>query len=291
VYKRQIRVNIDKQKAQQNFIIIFFFFIIFLLAFVYYRFTHVKKLQNEKLINEQLQRVSEIKDQILMNTSHEFRTPLAGIIGLADCLRDELMGPQTDEAKENLALIAESGIRLTSLVDDIINFAQLKSGNFKISPKPVDVHRMVAEVITTCLPLLKGDSVTISNTLSPGQFIALVDEKRLVQILFNLVGNAVKYSNSGEIKITAEQTEQQIKISISDQGIGIPQDKLAFIFEYFEQIDASVSRTRQGSGLGLAIAKRLVELQGGSIWVESVLNEGSVFSFSLPRAVDNIIAT
>lgn len=284
-----IRANIEKQKAQQYFIIIFFLFVIFIIAFAYYRFTQTKKLYHEKLINEQLQRVNEIKDQILMNTSHEFRTPIAGMIGLADCLREELMGPQTDEAKENLLLIANSGKRLTSLVDDIINFAQLKSGDFEISAKPVDVHRLVEDVVISCKPLLNDDPVTINSTLLAGQFIALADDRRLVQILFNLVGNAIKYSDRGEIKIVAEQTEQQIIISISDHGIGIPQDKLGIIFEYFEQIDASASRTRQGSGLGLAITKRLVELQGGSIWVESVVEKGSVFSFSLPGAIDKNI--
>lgn len=278
-----IQINIEKEKTQKLIILIFSLLVILSIAFAYYRFAHNKKLQQEKLINEQLQSVNQLKDQILMNTSHEFRTPLTGIIGLAECLRDELMGAQTDEAKENLAMIVGSGRRLNELVDDILNFAQLKSGNFEINISPVDVYLSLIDVVTTCSPLLNEKSITINNTIKPGQFVALADEKRLVQILFNLIGNAIKYSNEGEIKITAEDIGERIKISISDQGIGIPQDKLEFIFEYFEQIDASSRRTQQGSGLGLAIVKKLVELQNGSISVKSILNEGSVFSFTLPK--------
>jgi len=281
-----IQINIEKQKNQKLIILIFSLLVVLSIAFAYYRFVHNKKLQQEKLINEQLQSINQLKDQILMNTSHEFRTPLTGIIGLAECLKEELMGPQTDESKQNLALIVDSGRRLNALVDDILSFAQLKSGNFEINISAIDIYKPIVDVVTTCAPLINGKSITINNTIQEGQFTAQADEKRLVQILFNLIGNAIKYSNQGEIKIFAEESDEQIKISISDQGIGIPEDKLEFIFEYFEQIDASSSRTQQGSGLGLAIAKRLVELQNGNIAVVSKLNEGSVFSFTLPRTIN-----
>lgn len=283
-----IQINVEKEKTQKLIILIFFLLITISIAFAYYRFVHNKKLQQEKLINEQLQSVNKLKDQILMNTSHEFRTPLTGIIGLAECLQEELMGPQSKESKENLALIVNSGRRLNSLVDDILNFAQLKSGNFEMYISTVNIHRLVADVVTTCSPLLLNKPITIRNNLQENRLFALADEKRLVQVLYNLIGNAIKYSNQGEISITAETDGDEIKINVSDEGIGIPADKLEFIFEYFEQLDASSSRTQQGSGLGLAITKKLIELQNGRISVESTLDKGSVFSFTLPIASEPV---
>jgi len=279
-----IRIKIEKEKTQKLIILIFFLLVTLSIAFAYYRFVHNKKLQQEKLINEQLQSVNKLKDQILMNTSHEFRTPLTGIIGLAECLQEELMGPQSEESKKNLALIVNSGRRLNSLVDDILNFAQLKSGNFEMYISTVDVYRLVTDVVTTCSPLLLDKPITICNNLQENSFFALADEKRLVQVLYNLIGNAIKYSNQGEINITAEANDDEIEIKVSDEGIGIPEDKLEFIFEYFEQLDASSSRTQQGSGLGLAITKKLIELQKGAITVNSILEQGSVFSFTIPKA-------
>lgn len=278
------QANIEKQRIQTNFIIVFFLLVIISLGFAYYRYTHGRKLKQEKLLNEQLQRLNEMKDQILMNTSHEFRTPLAGIIGLADCLKEEVMGPQTEEAKENLELIISSGNRLTSLVEDIINFAQLKSGNIKLNSKPVELNKIVNDVVATCTPLITGERLRINNHLSQDELIVYADEKRLSQILFNLIGNAIKYSNEGEITISAERNGQKIKVNVIDNGIGIPEDKIDSIFEDFEQIDGTTTRSHEGSGLGLAIVKRLVELHGGIIEVHSKLNQGSTFSFTLPTS-------
>ena len=278
------QANIEKQRIQTNFIIVFFLLVIISLGFIYYRYTHARKLKQEQILNEQLHHLNEVKDQILMNTSHEFRTPLAGIIGLADCLREEVMGPQTEEAKENLTLIINSGNRLTSLIEDIINFAQLKSGNIELNPTSVNLNKVVNDVVATCTPLITGERLIIQNQLNSDEVLVYADEKRLTQILFNLLGNAIKYSNEGEICISAEIGEQQIKINVSDNGIGIPEDKTDSIFEDFEQVDGSTTRDREGSGLGLAIVKRLVEMHGGQIEVQSKLNFGSTFSFTLPSA-------
>ncbi|WP_254174633.1 ATP-binding protein [Planktothrix pseudagardhii] len=237
-----------------------------------------------------LKRTDKLKDEFLANTSHELRTPLNGIIGIAESLIDGTTGQLTSATLSNLRMIVSSGRRLANLVNDILDFSKLKHKTLELQLKPVGLREVVEVVITLSQPLIDQKKLQIHNKISPLLPAVIADENRLQQIFHNLIGNALKFTDSGKIEITAQaisnSASQQLQITVSDTGIGIPEDKLERIFESFEQADGSTARIYGGTGLGLAITKQLIELQGGEIWVESTLNEGSQFHFTLPISLD-----
>lgn len=294
--------------------------------------------------NQELQRLDKLKDEFLANTSHELRTPLNGIIGLAESLIDGVSGPLTRQTKGNLAMIVASGRRLAALVDDIIDFSRLQHDRVDIQPRPVGVREAVEVVLTLSRPLAKQHKVQLVNAVSPKLPPVLADENRLQQILHNLIGNAIKFTDYGMVGISAQLVTQPdvyiaagpspefpsnsavalnaqqpvngngyvttlveplakcaisehtaepvlpaasqcyLAVTVSDTGIGIPEDQLDRIFEPFEQADGSNARVYGGLGIGLAVTKKLVELQGGTMQVISAVGVGSQFTFTLPMA-------
>jgi signal transduction histidine kinase/HPt (histidine-containing phosphotransfer) domain-containing protein len=245
-----------------------------------------KKIENEREVIQQLMQVDKLKDEFLANTSHELRTPLNGIIGLAESLIDGVAGKLPDSANHNLAMVVASGRRLADLVNDILDFSKLNNANIELFTKAIDLHAVVDIVVTLSQPLLAGKSVELINDVPKGLPPAQADEDRLQQILHNLLGNAIKFTEKGQVTITANQTATGLEVAVSDTGIGIAQDKFALIFESFEQVQGSAERSYGGTGLGLAVCKQLVELHGGWLSVDSELGEGSVFSFTLPTSKD-----
>lgn len=243
-----------------------------------------RKLERERATNEQLRRVDRLKDEFLANTSHELRTPLNGIIGLAESLMDGATGALNKECLSNLSMIASSGRRLAHLINDILDFSKLKNHDLELSKKPVQLQPIAEVVLTLLKPLVGSKPVTLHNEISTELPAVLGDENRLQQILHNLLGNAIKFTDSGEVRIWAQVNGNKIEVTVADTGIGIPEDKRTDIFRSFEQVDGSISRRYGGTGLGLAISRQLVELHGGSIWVESTLGQGSRFVFELPVA-------
>lgn len=229
-----------------------------------------------------LQSLDKLKDDFLANTSHELRTPLTGIIGLADSMLFTAGDRLEKEEIESLNLIAASGRRLASLVNDILDFSQLKRREVVLHESSIDLFELTSAVLVLSRPLVGGKNVEIVNQI-PGELPAvLADENRLQQVLYNLIGNAIKFTEQGLISIEAEQRDHFICVSVRDTGIGIPEDKLDMIFKSFEQVDSSISREYGGTGIGLAVAKQFVELHGGEIWVESEVSRGSVFFFTIP---------
>ena len=234
--------------------------------------------------NRELQRLDKLKDEFLANTSHELRTPLNGIIGLAESLLDGATGPLKDGTRKNLAMIVASGKRLASLVNDILDFAKLKNRTFELKTKPLDMHALADVVLTLSQSLVGHKSLRLINDTPPDLPLVQADENRVQQILLNLVGNAVKFTDSGTVTVTAEVRVDQLAITVADTGIGILEDKFGRIFESFEQADGSVTREYGGTGLGLTVSKQLVELHGGAIQVSSKVGQGSRFTFTLPLA-------
>jgi len=250
-----------------------------------------KELARERKVNERLRQVDKLKDNFLANTSHELRTPLHGIIGLAESSVADPSVKLTERMRLNLGMIIASGKRLASLVNDILDFSKLKTQHLAIQQKPIDMRVLVELVLKFSEPLLAGKSLILKNEIPADLSPIEGDENRLQQILHNLVGNAIKFTQSGEVKISAAQRNGMVEISVADTGIGISQDKQQDIFKSFEQVDASISREYGGTGLGLAITKSLVELHGGKIWVESEVGKGSVFNFTLPVSKDKAAKT
>ena len=267
--------------------------------------------------NEQMQRLDQLKDEFLANTSHELRTPLNGTIGIAESLLDEVAGPLNSQQRYNLNLIVQSCYRLNTLVNDILDFSKLRHKQITLKPRPVGIREAVDAVLNLCQSLVSRKNVQLINAISPQLPLAYADENRLQQILYNLVGNGIKFTEEGFVGISAvyscerepqlsseldlsltssPESDLNVKdeaadisqgyllITVSDTGIGIPLEKHESIFASFEQGDGSTAREYGGTGLGLAVTKQLVELHGGTVTLQSIVGKGSQFTFSLPVA-------
>ncbi|WDP91229.1 MAG: response regulator [Desulfobacter sp.] len=234
--------------------------------------------------NRRLRQLDRLKDEFLANTSHELRTPLTGIIGLSESLLDGSAGPVPPGAQKDLAMIIASGRRLASLVNDILDFSKLRHKDLKLKIRPVDLKSLTDVVLAISAPLTAGKPLALENRIPGGLPLALGDEDRIQQILFNLVGNAVKFTPEGHVAVTASVKDGLLETRVMDTGIGIPREKHGTIFESFEQVDGSSEREFSGTGLGLAVSKQLVELHGGTIGLASRPNAGSEFFFTLPTA-------
>lgn len=238
--------------------------------------------------NLDLQRSDKLKDEFLANTSHELRTPLHGIIGIAEALTDGATGPLPSETRKNLNMIVASGRRLSRLVDDILDFSKMKNKKLDLQLQAVDIHEIAQVVLVLSHPLVGRKQIQLVNTISPNLPLAQADSNRVQQILHNLIGNAVKFTEQGKIEISAKTVERKkgqesklwLAITVADTGIGIPSDKTTEIFESFEQLHGYSAP--MGTGLGLAVTRQLVRLHGGEIWVDSIVGEGSKFTFTLP---------
>jgi signal transduction histidine kinase/class 3 adenylate cyclase/ligand-binding sensor domain-containing protein/ActR/RegA family two-component response regulator len=260
-------------------------FIVSIWGFIYFRTQqHKRKLEEAQQLNKKLEQVDRLKDQFLANTSHELRTPLQGIIGLSESLNDGVAGKMNAESKDLLQMITTSGKRLSYLVNDILDFSKLKNNELALQLRPVDIHAAANIVLTLVRPLIKNKDLKLKNNVPRKLSLALADENRVQQIFQNLVGNAIKFTEKGTISISAEEEDSLLRITVSDTGIGIPEDKLESIFIAFEQADGSVARDYGGTGLGLSVTKQLVELHGGITKVQSTLNKGTDFIFTLPAS-------
>lgn len=247
--------------------------------------TKVKQLQlaSEREINRELKNLNNIKDSFLANTSHELRTPLNGIIGIAENLSDHFAG-KDEYAAHHLHLIASSGKRLANLINDILDYSKLANRNLELYQKPVDMHSLTHTVFTLLAPLAANKPVELINEISADAPLVIADENRLQQILINLVGNGIKYSDKGSVRVGMTVQDKTAEIHVADSGIGIPPDQFDKIFEAFSQIQSSNSRQYGGTGLGLAITRQLVELHGGQIRCENNPGGGSRFIFTLALA-------
>jgi two-component system sensor histidine kinase ChiS len=253
--------------------------------------------------NEDLKHLDQLKDEFLANTSHELRTPLNGIIGIAESLIEGATGELPQATRTNLSLIVSSGRRLSNLVNDILDFSRLRHKNLELQLNPIDLRAIVNVVLTLSQPLVTHKNLQLLNSIPDDFPPAEADENRLQQILHNLIGNAIKFTHSGTVEVKAQVVHgnehnqqstinnQQLAITVSDTGIGIPDDKLESIFESFEQAEGSTAREYGGTGLGLAVTKQLVQLHGGEISVKSKVGEGSRFTFTLPIYQGNVELT
>ena len=232
--------------------------------------------------NTELQALDKLKDEFLANTSHELRTPLNGIIGLAESLMDGVGGELPAPGINNLAMIVSAGRRLSNLINDILDFSKLQHQNIELQLRPVEIKTIVEIVIALSQPLINKKSIQLINGIETEIPLVNADENRLQQILLNLVGNAIKFTETGMVIVKAEVVDQEVALTVADTGIGIPTDKLERIFISFEQLEGASDRQYGGTGLGLAVTKQLVELHQGTIRVTSQVGVGSEFTFTLP---------
>lgn len=263
-----------------------FFFILFQAFALSLRFSQafsaVEKLSSElEENNKKLSMLDRVKDEFLANTSHELRTPLSGIIGLSEALLAGSGGKITPQASADLCMIANSAKRLSKLVNDILDFSRLENSDLLLKKKPVDLKSIGDLTIGVIRPLAQKKEIEIVNSISSQCQFVDGDEDRIIQILLNLIGNAVKFTEKGIIRITAEKNKDMIEIAVSDTGPGISPDNMEKIFKPFEQVVPSTASIG-GVGLGLSVSRHLVELHGGMLWAESSEGNGSVFRFTIP---------
>jgi len=268
---------------------------IYLLSFTSVLFFFVRtqqfRLKQEKKTSEGLTRLNKLKDEILANTSHELRTPLHGIVGLSESLLDGVAGHLPPKAESDLKIIVSSGLRMVNLVNDILDFSKLSKKELKLRQRPLDINIIVDIVMAISKPLSKEKDLQFINDIPANSSPVYADEDMVHQILSNLIGNAVKFTEKGAITVSSSLNNDFMVIHVSDTGIGIPSDQFDNLFEPFEQVDGSAERSFGGTGLGLAISKKLVDIHKGSIGVESEVGKGSRFWFSLPIASTELAET
>lgn len=247
-----------------------------------------EKEDAQTLAIENLHTADKMKDEFLANTTHELKTPLNGIIGIAESVMSGSTGEISTAQRTHLNMILTSGNRLLHLVNDILDSSQLTHHDISLQLESVDMKQIVDLVLRLSEPLIKERPIELCNDIPDKLPPVLGDVNRLQQIVHNLVGNAVKFTEKGRITVSASEIGNQMVLTVSDTGIGIPEEKQVSIFESFIQADASTSRRYGGTGLGLSITKQLVELHGGSIRVVSDPDIGSRFIFTLPLSRDPV---
>ncbi|MCP4571136.1 MAG: tetratricopeptide repeat protein [bacterium] len=242
----------------------------------------VATVEHERQVSTQLREIDQLKDEFLANTSHELRSPLMGITGLAQAMFEDPAVELPEKIRSDLEMIHMSGRRLGSLVEDILDYSKLQRGSSGFVLAPVEIRALTDVVLTLAGPLVGDKELELVNAVESDLPGVEADEARIHQILLNLVGNAIKCSENGTITVSASVADDELVVRVTDSGRGIEPGRLERIFDSSRLDDESVRSETGGNGLGLPISKHLVELHGGRIWVESEPGCGAVFSFTLP---------
>jgi signal transduction histidine kinase len=252
----------------------------------------VLAIQNAHLFSEieekgrQLEVASQHKSQFLANMSHELRTPLNAILGYTELILDEIYGTVPEKARAVLERVQSNGKHLLGLINDVLDLSKIEAGQLTLSLNDYSIKDVVHNVFSVVESLATAKQLALKVEVPPDLPAAHGDERRLTQVLLNLVGNAIKFTDQGEVKIKAAAANGSYTLSVHDTGPGIATADQKKIFEEFQQADSSATKKKGGTGLGLSISKRIVEMHGGRIWVESDVGHGSTFSFEVPVTVD-----
>ncbi|MFL5214540.1 MAG: GAF domain-containing protein [Microvirga sp.] len=257
----------------------------------------VVAIQNARLFSEIEEKSREIeiasrhKSQFLANMSHELRTPMNAVLGFTEMMSDGLYGQLPDKALKALERVQANGRHLLGLINDVLDLSKIEAGQLTLALDDYSVGQVVQTVLSGTESLAKAKGLALTAKVQEGLPIGRGDERRLTQVLLNLVGNAIKFTDKGSVEIAAGAADGFFDIAVRDTGPGIAPDDQKRIFEEFQQVDSSSTRQKGGTGLGLAISQRLVEMHGGTIAVESVLGEGSTFRIAVPvRAAERMEA-
>jgi GAF domain-containing protein len=236
--------------------------------------------------SRQLEEASQHKSQFLANMSHELRTPLNAILGYTELMADGAYGEPSEKMLGVLKRLESNGKHLLGLINDVLDLSKIEAGQLELELSDYSVQDIAQTVRSTLEPLATDKKLTFKVEVAPQLPSGRGDGRRLTQVLINLVGNAIKFTDTGEVAIKAEATDGQFRVSVRDTGPGISATDQAKLFQEFQQADNAITRKKGGTGLGLAISKRIIEMHGGKIWVESQVGQGSTFAFTLPVIVE-----
>ena len=252
----------------------------------------VLAIQNARLFQEigdksrQLEVASQHKSQFLANMSHELRTPLNAILGYTELILDDIYGETPAKMRGVLERVQRNGKHLLGLINDVLDLSKIEAGQLTLSLADYSLKDVVHSVFAAVESLADEKKLALRIEVPNNLPVGRGDERRLTQVLLNLVGNAIKFTDQGEVAIKASATNGAYTLSVCDTGPGIPPADQAKIFEEFQQADSSATKKKGGTGLGLSIARRIVELHGGRMWVESEVGKGAIFSINLPVKVE-----
>ena len=253
---------------------------------------HLATEQTARLtaLNVELQRANQHKAEFLANMSHELRTPLNSILGFSQLLLEGDGGVLTGDQRQDVDIIAQNGQHLLALINDLLDISKLEAGKAQLHRGEVEVEPLISECVESVRSLAKTKRLDLSASVSAEVGRVFADGPKLKQVLLNLLGNAIKFTEAGSVRVTAERQGAELRVSVRDTGIGVPVEDAERIFESFQQGKSGISGKYQGTGLGLAICRQLVEMHGGRIWVKSTAGQGSTFTFTIPqRAVPDAI--
>jgi len=244
----------------------------------------IRDVTERKRFEKTLQEANRLKSEFLANMSHELRTPLNAIIGFSEFLVDERPGPLNAKQKEYLQDILNSGRHLLQLINDVLDLSKVEAGKMELFPETFTLPQAVEEVCSIISPLASKKNITLRKEIAPAVCNVTLDQQRFKQVLYNLLSNAVKFTeDGGRVEIFAAlYGANRFRLQVRDTGIGIKAEDLGKLFIEFQQLDSSFARRHEGTGLGLALTKKIVELQKGSIMVESEPSKGSTFTVDLP---------
>jgi signal transduction histidine kinase len=244
---------------------------------------NVNRMSDElRRLYRELETASQHKSDFLANMSHELRTPLNAIIGFSQVLREGMVGNVNEKQAEYLDDILSSGHHLLSLINDVLDLSKVEAGQVELELAPFSLQEALERGVAMVRERAMQDGVFVTLTADPDADVVSGDERRIRQVIFNLLSNAVKFTpTGGAVDVRATRANGEVSVSVADTGPGIAAEDLRRVFEEFQQSDAGIERG-EGTGLGLALSKRLVELHGGRIWVDSELGRGSTFVFTLP---------
>ncbi|MBA4383550.1 MAG: hypothetical protein C0410_02320 [Anaerolinea sp.] len=244
--------------------------------------TERKKVEELKVAVAKAESADKLKSAFLATMSHELRTPLNSIIGFTGILLQKLVGPLSAEQEKQLKMVQSSALHLLNLINDVLDISKIEADQVTITNEEFEITHVFRQCVEKIQPMALIKGLKLTKFIDHEPISVVSDKRRVEQILLNLLNNAVKFTESGEVVLISQIEGDYLKISIKDTGIGITAENIQTLFIPFKQIDTGLTRKYEGTGLGLSICKRLVELLGGTIWVESELGKGSIFIFTLP---------